>query len=46
MFKTNDQLQGWDGTFRDEDVQTDVFVFIIEYTNNQGEPATIEGNLL
>ena len=44
MFESRDQTVFWDGTFRGVHVETGVYVFVMDYTQN-GSTETIGGNI-
>ncbi|MBL7930593.1 MAG: gliding motility-associated C-terminal domain-containing protein, partial [Bacteroidia bacterium] len=45
VFETTDQSQGWDGTYKGEDMGTAVFVFRLEGKTYKGEAFTMKGNV-
>jgi gliding motility-associated-like protein len=45
LWKTDDKMAGWDGTFMGEDVQQDVYTWVIKVTAFDGEEYTYEGTV-
>ena len=43
--RPNDPSQGWDGTFRGQVVEPDVFVYVLEVLCSTGEPFTFRGDI-
>lgn len=41
----NDPAYGWDGTYKNEPLKPDVFVYILDATCPTGEPVTIKGDI-
>jgi gliding motility-associated-like protein len=41
----NNELQGWDGTYKGESLKPDVFVYLLEATCATGEPMQIKGDI-
>ncbi len=46
VFETDDVSQGWDGDFRSEPMQTGVYIWVVDYTNNAGEVLQKKGDLV
>jgi gliding motility-associated-like protein len=45
VFETEDAKKGWNGTFRNEPVQADVYVYRINYTGLSGAKGSLAGNV-
>ena len=45
VWKTNNKYEGWDGTYRNEDCQQDVYVWVIRVTAYDGEEYQYEGTI-
>jgi gliding motility-associated-like protein len=45
LFKTNDQLKGWDGTYKSQLSKTDIYVYKISYTGLDGKTHTKTGHV-
>jgi gliding motility-associated-like protein len=43
--QTNQELQGWDGTYKNEALKPDVYVYIIDATCYSGAPMQIKGDV-
>ncbi|MCB0700937.1 MAG: gliding motility-associated C-terminal domain-containing protein [Chitinophagaceae bacterium] len=41
----NDEMHGWDGTYKSEPLQPDVFVYIIKAVCETGEPLDMKGDI-
>ena len=41
----NTELYGWDGTFRNEPLKPDVFIYILDATCATGEPMQVKGDI-
>ena len=41
----NSEIHGWDGTFKGDQLNPDVFVYILEATCTSGEPMVIKGDV-
>jgi gliding motility-associated-like protein len=46
VFSTTDPDEGWDGTYRGEYVQQDIYVYILNFRNALNQPRHIKGNVL
>ncbi|XZF12806.1 PKD domain-containing protein [Chitinophagaceae bacterium MMS25-I14] len=44
-FELNDKTQGWDGTYKGEQLRTDVFVYVIEAICDNGETISWKGDV-
>ena len=45
IFRSSDNLGGWDGTFNGEQVQTGVYAYLIKYKNVLNESKFLKGNV-
>ena len=45
LWKTGDKYEGWDGTYRSQDCQQDVYVWIIKVTSYDGQEYQYEGTI-
>ena len=45
VWKTDNKYEGWDGTYRNEDCQQDVYVWVIRVTAYDGEEYQYEGTI-
>ncbi|HRH12693.1 MAG TPA: gliding motility-associated C-terminal domain-containing protein, partial [Bacteroidia bacterium] len=45
VFETNDKEQGWDGTYKGDPMNTDVFVYRIEGITFNGKAFSMKGNV-
>lgn len=45
VYETFDEKNGWDGTYRNQPAQADVYVYQIDYTGLNGFTKTIAGNV-
>ncbi|MCC6253106.1 MAG: gliding motility-associated C-terminal domain-containing protein [Bacteroidia bacterium] len=45
LFETSDVAKGWDGEYNNRKVNTGIFVYVIDYTLNDGTSQTLKGNL-
>jgi gliding motility-associated-like protein len=44
-FKANDANKGWDGTFRGQQLTSDVFVYVIEVQCDNNSTLTFKGDI-
>jgi len=45
LYTSNDQLKGWDGTFKSGEVKQDVYTYLINYTSLDGKKHTKTGHV-
>lgn len=45
IFETNDLQKGWDGSYKNQPAQSDVYVYTIDYVGFSGLPKTLTGNV-
>ncbi len=45
VFESTDPGQGWDGTYKGQDENAGIFVYIVDYTLSNGETGMLKGNV-